>query len=1091
MSLPRFAINKQAIVMGATVLLSLWGLMAFVTAPRREDPEFQIRTCTVMTTWSGAPAEKVEQLITDRIEKAADELDEVDKVTSETRVGISIVYVNLEDDLEDTDAAWEKVRAKVEAVKPELPEGCGEPDVNTDFGDTAVMVLAVHQKPAAQGGRKEHPYTPREMEIIAENIKDEIKLLPTVAKVELHGVQEEVIYLETDVGTWSKLDLTTEELQDLLVRRNIVSPGGSIETEMGRFGVKPSGELEYHEQIMDVTVQSSEGDAPVYLRDLGISLRRAYEEPPALVARYGDNQKTVPSVVISFTMKAGGNVTVLGRLVRKRLAELEGNVIPRDIGIAVVGDQPRSVDICIKDFIANLWQAIVIVVLVAFFLIGFRIAVVMAAAIPIVILSSFGICRFFGVQLEQVSIASLIIALGMLVDNAIEVGDNVHRLLEEGWTRRRAAIVGSEQIAFPVLIATLTTVFAFLPMLTLPGSEGEYMSSLPIVVSTTLMVSWLVAMTTTTLMAFWIMRPTGKHSVSPLVAVINFVKRRIFKKDPAQGKALSERYGVLARACVRHKLLTIIIAGAAFVGACQLLKLVGSQYFPPAQRSEFTIDVRLPNGAAFAQTDEATRQVEEILKELSPQNTSPGEAQRMLRFVSYVGGGGPRFYLNLSPEASSSNYAQIVVNTTGPEASLSLVQDVRREARARVPGTRIVPRLLDMGPGMDSPIAIRILGDDLEALRHYAQQLKQALREVPGTLDVHDTWGAPGYELAVEVDEDRANLAGVSNASIAQTMNAYYSGHYLTTYRQGDHQVPIYLRLPARERRGLRAAREIYVEGSHGKVPLDSVAQLEVKWQPAKINRYRLHRNIEVRSRVREGVLANAVLEQAMPKILAVGEHLPPGYRLEVGGEQEDTSTSQGNMMRCFGIALLLIVMCLVVKYNSFAKPAIILITLPLAATGAFFGLFITGNAMGFMSMLGLVSLAGIVLNDAIVLIEFVETLVKEKVDAGEGLAGPGELSCGGLTREAFHDCLVRGGQMRMLPIILTTLTTVGGLLPLALTGGPLWQPMACVIIFGLIFATFLTLLVVPCLYAVIVEKFKVKVFETSNDEDEGTLPAN
>ena len=350
------------------------------------------------------------------------------------------------------------------------------------------------------------------------------------------------------------------------------------------------------------------------------------------------------------------------------------------------------------------------------------------------------------------------------------------------------------------------------------------------------------------------------------------------------------------------------------------------------------------------------------------------------------------------------------------------------------------------------------------------------MRGVDGTVDVHDAWGNFGYQLVVDVDEDKANLAGVSNAIIAQTLNAFFSGHYLTTYREGDHRVPIYLRLPPEQRTSIDQIKSIYVEGLYGKVPLDAVASVRTEWLPAKIWRRKLHRMIEVKSRVREGLLANAVLARAMPKIQGVQKQVPPGYRLEIGGEQEETIKSQANQGKALGISLLLIILCLVVQYNSFAKPLVILLTLPMASTGAFVGLFLTGHPLGFMAMLGLLSLAGIVLNDAIVLIEFIETLVKEKLERGEGLAERGQQSCGGLTREAFRDCVVRGGQMRLLPIWLTTLTTVGGLLPLGMSGGPLFAPMAWVIVFGLLFATALTLLIIPSIFAVFVENFGVAV---------------
>lgn len=1082
MNLPHLAIKYRAVTIAATLLAMFWGIAAFMTAPRREDPEFKIRTCVVSTSWPGATAEKVEQLVTEPIEKAVDSLDEVDKVTSLTTPGLSTIFVDLEESIDEVDASWEKVRAKVDEATPDLPEGSSTPLVNTEFGDTSAMVLAVYQKPVPGRSEITRPYSPRQLEIIADRIKDELKLLEAVANVELYGVQQETIYLETDVGTWSQLELTTDTLKTLLEHRNIVAPGGTIDTDHARFGVKPTGELNAVRQLNRVIVGIGKQRTPAYLKDLGIKVSRRYQEPPTFVTRFGAPKVSAPCVVVSFTMKAGESITELGEAARAKLEELEASMLPRDIEVAIVADQAAAVSDCINDFLDNLWQAIVIVVGVAFFLIGLRIAIVMAAAIPLVILASFGICRFFGVQLEQVSIASLIIALGMLVDNAIEVADNAQRLLEEGYSRLRAAVEGSQQVAFPVLIATLTTVAAFLPMIALPGSEGEYIFSLPTVVSTTLMTSWFVAMTTTTLMAYWMLRP-GEHSSSPLSAIVSAIGRVLRRGGSQGGPTLRDRYGALCAFCLRHRALTISLAVLVFVGACALVPLIGSQYFPPAFRSQFTIDVWLPEGSPFQRTNEVCRQVEGLIRELSYREFRGENVERLKSMVSYVGQGGPRFYLNLNPEQEASNYAQVVVNTYNAHVVDQYVKDIRSAADQRIAGARIVPRKLDMGPGVDAPIGIRLTGEDISTLKQLAEKLEDAMRGVDGTVDVHDAWGNFGYQLVVDVDEDKANLAGVSNAIIAQTLNAFFSGHYLTTYREGDHRVPIYLRLPPEQRTSIDQIKSIYVEGLYGKVPLDAVASVRTEWLPAKIWRRKLHRMIEVKSRVREGLLANAVLARAMPRIEEVQKQVPPGYRLEIGGEQEETIKSQSNQGKALGISLLLIILCLVVQYNSFAKPLVILLTLPMASTGAFVGLFVMGYPLGFMAMLGLLSLAGIVLNDAIVLIEFIETLVKEKLERGEGLAEAGHRSCSGLTREAFRDCVVHGGQMRLLPIWLTTLTTVGGLLPLGMSGGPLFAPMAWVIVFGLLFATALTLLIIPSIFSVFVENFGVAVVSDTEKE--------
>jgi len=1083
-NLPTFALKHRAVFIAATVLAMIWGVMSFYTMPRREDPEFTIRACQVLTDWPGATAEDVELLVTDPLEQAVSDLDETRRITSKSLNGHSIIMVELEESTpaDAVDNVWDKVRAKVAGVDLPRNEGCGSPHVNAEFSDTSAMVLAVYQKPGRSAGARRR--TPRELEIIADRLKDEIKRIGAVGMAELYGVQEEVIYLEIQAGRWGKLKLTADELKQLLEARNIVAPGGSIDTEFARFGLKPTGEFRADREIDSLVVGAHGNRAPVYLRDLGIRVSRTYADPPELIARYRDPNlpEGVDCIILSFTMKAGRNITELGGTVRALLRDAKASWLPGDIEVAVVSDQPASVGEKIHDFTGNLWRAIAIVVAVTFLLVGLRVAVVMAAAIPLVMLTSLGIVPMFGVQLEQISISALIIALGMLVDNAIEVCDNTHRYLEEGLAPYRAAARGAGEIAVPVLFATLTTVAAFLPMLTLTGSEGEYVYSLPVVVSVTLIVSWLVALTMTTIMSYWFVRKSPARA--PLAALVGWIARLVRRilPGPAPAEAPSggiyATYAKLAAGAMRHKLLTIGLAVTGFAASIALVATgqIGTQYFPSAHRSQFVISVDLPEGTPIARTREVCRQLEDILVSRGRLEVDGEPVNALVNFAAYIGGGGPRFYLSLNPKDPGPNIAFVLVNTVNPDVVEPYVRAVREAARRQIPGARISPKRLDMGPPVDFPLQLRVMGTDIARLRGIAEELKGILRSAPGTWDVHDSWGRQGYQMFIRTDEERAKLAGVTNAAVAQTSNALFSGHYLTSYREGDHRLPVFLRLPAAKRGSLEDVYAIRVEGKSGKVPIDAVADIDTDWVPAKIERRKQLRTIQVNARVGEHLLANSVLAGIMPQVTRLAESLEAPYRVEVGGEQEETDESQENMGRALTISLLLIVILLVMMYNSLVKPLLILMTLPMAATGALFGLFVTGKPLGFMANLGMLSLAGVVVNDAIVLIEFVEALIKKKLSAGEGLATAGQRSCTGLTREAFRECVVRGARMRLLPIVLTTLTTVGGLMPLALSGGPLFEPMATVVIFGLLLATLLTLLVLPAVLCVFVEVFRLRL---------------
>ena len=1104
MNLSAFALKNRPIVITIVVLLMLWGILAYLTMPRREDPEYTVRTCLVYTTWPGAPTEKVEQLITEKLEKEIDSIDEVDIVYSTTTVGASAIYVDAEEDVtpDAIDNVWDKVRAKVARVS--MPEPGIVPYVNDEFGDTNVMLMALYQAPLPGEDTidEANRYTMRELEIISDKLRDNIKLIPGVAKVQQLGIRKEVIYVETDLGAWTQLNLTTSNLQKLVSARNIVAPGGNIDTNVGRFSVKPGGEFDAVRELDSVVVGATgEGwesnRAPVYLKDVGLNIVRDYEDPPSVIARYGDVHTSEPCVIVAFTMKARANVTELCTTVKNRIDELKvkDKILPPDIDISYISDQSETVTRKINDFVLNVVEAIIIVIAVVYLMVGFRSAAVMAANIPIVILASLAIITVFDVQLEQISLASMIIALGLLVDNAVQVCDQSRTLQIKGKSPYRAAVEGSNEVATPVLYGTLTTISAFIPMLFgLKGSSREYVYSLPVTLSVTLGLSYVLAMTFATILSYWFIRPNmdPSRSDSPLLRLYGLIRKLVSRgrkrtsavTQPVTRSGFNDIYPKISRICIKAKFLVVGTAFALLVGTFMLP--VGTEFFPRDMRDQFAVEVWLPEGATIRQTDEATAQVERIIQKLSPIVNEEGETVQRLRTMrSIIGEGGARWYLGRNPQTQIPNYAEVLVRTSDPRFTSDYAKQVRKAARdgdaelgiEPVVSARVVPRQLLLGPPVDSPIGIRVYGSgfaDMATLRRFADRVKEIIRNQPGTWDIHDTWGSSGYQLRVEIDEDKANLAGVTNLGIAQTLNAYFSGHYLTTFREGDHLVPIYLRLPPEQRGSLNELRAAYVEGRGGKVPLDAVASFGPRWDPAKIERRMLNRMVEVRSRIEEGVLANDVVEKIMASVemQKLRADLPAGYWIEIGGEMYETIKSRKEMSVALGISILLIVLCLIVQYNGWAKPVIILATLPLALIGALLGLYVTENSLGFMPQLGILALFGIVLNTAIIYIDVAEKFIKEKSVASDG-SGP----IAGLSREEFRECLVQAGKARLLPIFLTTMTTVGGLMPLAFFGGPLWEGMAYVMIFGLLLATLLTLLVVPALYAIFVEHIRMKPF--------------
>lgn len=1095
MNLPQLSLRYQPIVLTLSGLLMLWGLIACVTMPRREDPEYTVRTCAVITQWPGAPAQKVEELITDKLEEAIDSIEEVKHIRSKSTNGLSEIYVDAEDDItpERIDNVWDKVRARV--VRVEMPEQGITPVVNDDYGNTSILVLAVHQVPLPGENeiRPENVYSPRRLELIAKSIRDEVRMLPGVAKVELFGVQDEAVYVETDFVTWSQIGLTISQLQQLLEARNIVAPGGSIDTTSGRFMVKPGGEFNALDEVNSVIISADGTGRPVYLRDLGLKVRRDYTDPPLRICRYGDHVRSTDAVTCAVQMKSGANIVNVCDAAIRRVREMQEvfQSLPRDISVVAVSDQSSNVTKKISDVVNNVIGAVVIVVVVVYLVVGFRTAAVMAANIPVVVLASLALMTIFDVQLEQISLASIIIALGLLVDNAVQVCDQTRTNEMAGMPPSEAASSGANLLAPAMLSGTATTVAAFFPMLiALKGTKREYIYSLPVTLSVTLGISWVLAMTLcVTLAAAFIRAPKDPHRPSaPLPWLMDWCGRRWRGKNvpPPKVSLIDRVFCVVAGAAIRAKWTTVAISLVLLIWAVRLP--VGSEFFPKDLRDQFAIQVWLPETATIEQTDAVAARVEEILRKLSPVEQKTGTRQRLRAMRTMVGGGASRWYLSWDPEGAKPYYAEILVRTADPRDSPWLAQRVRDVAEAGdstlglepIAGARIVPRELNLGPSAD-PVAIRVLGSgfaDQTILWRIADRVQEMIRNAPGTWDVNNTWGIYGFQLHVDIDADQANLAGVTHSQVAQTLNAYFSGQKLTTFREGDHLVPVYLRLDAAHRNTIAGLQTMFVEGQRGKVPMESIGKFDPRWEPARIERRDRNRNIEVRSQVENGFRGNDIANQILdsPEMKQLQAQLPAGFWIEPGGALYESLEGSRQLSISLEISLLVIVLLLVIQYNGWSKMIIIMATVPLALIGALPGLYFSGNPLGFMPQLGILSLFGIVLNTGIIFVEFADALVAEKIKQSDG-TGP----IFGLTRDEFRRCLVDAGRQRLLPIFLTTATTIGGLIPLAISGGPLWEGMAWCMISGLIVATLLTLLVIPAMYAIFVETLRIGDWKVPN----------
>lgn len=1047
MNLPRFGLTHRAITLTVVFVILGLGVFNLTTMPRREDPEITIRGALIVTKWAGAPASRVENLITDPLEAVVAEMPEVDRVISRSLVGKSIIQVILEDYVRNPDQVWDDMRARVQQARGKLPNDAGRPFVNSDFGDVYEILFALYQVPVPGHVRITQSYSPRDLEIFAERIEDELELIDSVAKVEIWGRQPERIFVEIDSADWAKLDITASGLRELFTARNIVIPGGEFDTAENRYTVKPTGEFSSLNQIAELVIDRRDGVLPIRLGDLPFQINRRYEEPPATITRYtsADHQHS-PCLVIGVSMKGERNVVELSRAVDRAVVDLTRRRLPPDLRLTRVNDLPRQVETRISDFQINLLVGAIIIVALALGTMGWRAATVMAAALPLSMLTAITIVRPLGVELEQFAIASLIISLGLVVDNAIVISDNTLRLIRNGVPRFTACIEGAQSLAIPLLTATATTIFAFLPMVIIIGDVGEYIGSLPIVVTATLIASYLSAMLVTPIMCWWLLRvPEEKDGGS----------RHTAWNNPLVGY-LGSAYERVIGWALDHKAIVTVFAVAAFGCSLALIPLIGNQFFPNGARDQFFIKVWLPEGSPITRTSQIVRRIEKDLLELSATPSGGQSGHRLASIITFIGTGGPRFMLTQEPEFDYPYYALLLVNTTGPKVTPDFARAVRKRLSDTYYEARISVSEFVLGPPVRNPVSFRISGPDHATLRDTARQMITIFKHNPGTLGVHSDWGATAYQIDVEIDADAASLAGVTNADVALATRSLLSGLPLSEFREGDHIVPIVLRTLREKREDLGDLSGIFVSGRDGKVPLKSIARLVPTWQSGVIVRRDRIPTISIGAQMKEGLLANEVADQMKPALEKLVAGLPVGYRLVQGGEYEETIKAARQVAIAVLISVILIVLTLTAQYNQFHKPLIILISVPFALTGVLVGLLVTGWAMGFMAMLGVLGLIGIVINNSIILIDFIE------VQLADGLA--------------LRKAVIEAGRLRIRPILLTTVTAIGGLLPLSLFGGPLWAPMTNGMIFGLVFSTALTLILVPVIYTFFAERLGMPV---------------
>ncbi|MEM9067045.1 MAG: efflux RND transporter permease subunit [Myxococcota bacterium] len=1019
MSITSAAIERNRVTGVLVSVLVVAGLAAYVAMPQQMDPGFIIRTAQIVTVFPGASPDRVEQLVTDPIEQAVQAMPELDFVNSTSRTGVSLIAVNIREEFKDVRPIFDDLRRKVDAVRGELPDGIIGPNVNDELGDIYPMLFSM----TADG------FSDREMREIAETIRDEMLHIEGVGKVEILGDQEERIFVEFSNASLTRLGLSPLLLQQILASRNIIMPGGEIDLGPERIALEPSGNFGSVEELERTLITLPTGGV-AYLGDI-TNISRGYIDPPqGLVTMEGR-----PALTLAVNMADDNNLVELGAQVKAFFDELPARY-PHGIDFETSYYQPVEVEEKVDDFIESVVQAVVIVLVVMLLFLGLRTGLVVSTLIPTAMVITIWVLSLIGETINQMTLAALIIALGLLVDNAIVVSESILVRMGNGESALDAAVKSCAELRVPLLISSLTTSAAFLPIYLAESAVGEYTGALFTVVTITLIASWCLAITMTPLLCTLFLR----------------VQKRDEDAEPFGG-ALYGFYRSMLRFVLTRRLLSLGLVIAAFVGSLQLWALVPAIFFPAQERAFFMAEFKLPPGVSIETTKEMSTEIDRFLQQMRAESEAEEgeEPSGVLTWTTFLGETPVPFTLGYSPEPSLSGYCELMIRTHSHDDVAEIMERLDRWAIETFPDVQTYIRELATGPPVDKPIQIRISGPDTDRIFQIVDDVQNRLGEIQGTRNIDHDWGGRQKKIVVRIDEERARRVGVTNQEVATALQTFLSGLETTRYREEDESIPVIVRSVTADRYDLDRVRNLAVFSQQrgNSVPLSQVANIELVWEPNQVLRRDRYRTVTVEAKVDASTTAIGVIQEITPWLEEQSQEWGIGYRYEFGGEIESSVEANESIGAKMPIAGLVILLLLVWQFNSLRKPIVVISTIVLALIGVVIGLVVMKSSFGFMTLLGVVSLAGIVINNAIVLLDRIQIEIDEN----------------GLEPK---DAVVEAAQQRVRPILLTTATTVASLIPLYMSGGAMWEPMAVAIMYGLVFSTVLTLLVVPLTYSML-----------------------
>lgn len=1029
-NLSEWAITHQALVLFMILLIGAAGLFSYFKLGRAEDPSFTIKVMNIQVAWPGATATELQKQVVDKIEKKLQELPHLDRVTSYSQPGVAFIQVNLSDTTppRKVQYLWYLTRKKVADMRGELPSGIIGPNFNDEFGDvySALYMMTADGMSLA------------ELKTLGEDIRQRLLRVPGVNKVDLIGAQPEKIFIEISHAKLATLGITPQQIFDSVARQNAVTAGGSVDTSADRIHLRVTGAFSGADAVAAVPVQA---DGQVFrLGDIA-TVKRGFEDPPAFLVREGGR----PALGLGVSMQEGGNILALGEELKQAMKSITAE-LPVGIEITQVADQPHIVDESVAEFLKTFVEALGIVLLVSFLTLGWRTGIVVALSVPLVLAIVFIVMYAGGLDLHRITLGALIIALGLLVDDAIIAIEMMVVKMEQGFSRAQAATFAWTSTAFPMLTGTLVTAAGFLPVGFANSSTGEYAGGIFWVVGLALIASWFVAVLFTPYLGLKLLPNFAKHSAGSHDA------------DSIYDTRLYRTLRRVIELCLRWRKTVVAATVLMFVVAIASFGLVQQQFFPTSTRTELFFEMRLPEGSAIGVTDAAAKKAEGLLV---------GDPD-IVTYTSYVGQGAPRFWLGLNPVLPNANFAQIVIVTKDLEArdrvkarlEKALADGVLPEARTRV--DRFV-----FGPPVGYPVQFRVIGPDPLKVRSIAEDVRKVMAENSKLIDPHLDWGEQAKSIQLEVNQDRARAIGLTPQDVAQTLQTLLTGVTVTQYREGIESIDVVARATPSERLDLGRLPSLTISTRNGvAVPLSQIARINYQYEEPILWRRNRDLVLTVLGDIVDGVQAPDVSNEMLPKLQPIKNALPYGYRIETGGAIEESAKANASLAAVFPVMAVAMLAILMIQLQSFSRLALVFATAPLGIIGATAALLISNRPFGFVALLGMIALAGMIMRNTVILVDQID----HDIAAGHG------------RHRAIVDATVR----RARPVVLTALAAILGMIPLA--GSLFWGPMAITIMGGLFVATVLTLLVVPALYALWFRVRADEVTESIHDKSDQTF---